>query len=221
MALNIYLLTASGRLAQYGTLIVQALTGAWADVDGALGLGDLDVVVSHSENVIPETGDAGYASTGYDIQLWLDANRKDAVEVISTRLPRTLAHEAHHSKRWRGPGYGKTLLDALVTEGLAQHFEKELFGYEPVTSFPFAAADAEKVRDRLKRDMASSGYSHDVWFLSRGDESMPKWAGYRIGYAVVQHYLNLHLDQTACSLAEVPSSAFEMSMQTFVRKIDG
>ncbi len=41
-------------------------------------------------------------------------------------LERMLAHELHHCARWDGPGYG----EALVSEGLAGHFEQEVFGGE-------------------------------------------------------------------------------------------
>lgn len=38
----------------------------------------------------------------------------------------SLGHERHHCLRWSAVGYGDTLDEALVTEGLACHFETEL-----------------------------------------------------------------------------------------------
>lgn len=41
------------------------------------------------------------------------------------RLSAVVAHESHHIMRWRGPGYGTTLGEAMVSEGLALKFQRE------------------------------------------------------------------------------------------------
>jgi hypothetical protein len=46
-------------------------------------------------------------------------------------LRRTIAHEVHHCMRMAGPGYGWTLGEALVSEGLAGQFVHRLFGSPP------------------------------------------------------------------------------------------
>jgi hypothetical protein len=55
------------------------------------------------------------------IDVWLNLDGPDSTvrNRITQNLPITLAHELHHSVRiLRGPGYGLTLGQALVTEGL-------------------------------------------------------------------------------------------------------
>lgn len=50
-----------------------------------------------------------------------------------TDVPATIIHELHHCSRSAGRGYGRTLLEALVSEALAQHFEADF--REGVASF--------------------------------------------------------------------------------------
>lgn len=42
-----------------------------------------------------------------------------------TRFMAVVAHELHHIKRWRGPGYGRTWGESMVSEGLALKFQRE------------------------------------------------------------------------------------------------
>lgn len=46
-------------------------------------------------------------------------------------LERMFAHELHHAARWAGPGYGSSLGEALVSEGLAGAFAQEICGGLP------------------------------------------------------------------------------------------
>ena len=205
IGLRIHVLTASGELEPYQADIERSLRHAWPDIDGLLGLRDLDVVVSHSTtNVMAETGVGGYGPTGYEVQLWLDASRVDVAEIIEVHLPETLAHEAHHSARWRGPGYGVTLLDALVTEGLAQHFQTEFDGSTPVSAIPFDAGEATWIVDHIGPSLEDAGYDHTAWFLA-DTGVIPRWTGYRLGYMVIADYLRRNPNETASSLANWPS----------------
>jgi hypothetical protein len=81
---------------------------------------------------IPSLGMGGFAPTGHLVQLSFDPGAEDFEELIVAHLPRTLAHELHHCARWRGPGYGRSLGDALVSEGLADHFDLEVNGVIPI-----------------------------------------------------------------------------------------
>jgi hypothetical protein len=47
----------------------------------------------------------------------IDPGFDDPNSLFDIWLPRTIAHELHHSKRINdGPGYGKTIEQAVVTE---------------------------------------------------------------------------------------------------------
>ena len=85
---------------------------------------------------IPETGVGGFTDPRSGaIRISLDSRPTRFVEMVRDWLPGGLAHEIHHSRRiLAGPGYGTTLGEAIVTEGLAVAFEHEAFPSAPIGS---------------------------------------------------------------------------------------
>jgi hypothetical protein len=78
--------------------------------------------------VIPETGVGGLTDESGDVRIAIDVERRDLRESLETWVPAMVAHEVHHSSRIRtGTGYGATLGEALVSEGLADHFASQVF----------------------------------------------------------------------------------------------
>jgi hypothetical protein len=111
---------------------------------------------------------------------------------LETLLAPAVAHELHHSSRIRtNPGYGTTLGEAMVSEGLADHFAEELY---PHTAQPWDHA-LTKAQERelwklARSELSSTTYDHGAWFF--GTSSMPAWAGYTFGYEMVGRYLRVH-----------------------------
>jgi len=140
-------------------------------------------------SVVPEVGVGGFADPRDGaVTIWLDKPLREGAEIW---VPATLAHELHHSSRIRtGPGYGTTLAEALVTEGLADHFSREVFPETPPQ--PWANALSRKQEMQLWRkaqpDLEIPGnYDHRSWFL--GGPDLPRWTGYTLGYRIVAGYL--------------------------------
>lgn len=137
-----------------------------------------------------ETGESGYAPSKDWIQIWIDPkNQKYGFkEVIEKHIPATVYHEMNHAARWGTVGYGDTLLQAIVTEGLACVFEKEQWK-EFVA--PWAAFDEEEIARLMKilqgRDEAKDGaYNHSEWFYGGG--KLPRWIGYKLGAYIVGQF---------------------------------
>jgi uncharacterized protein YjaZ len=94
-----------------------------------------------------------------------------------------VAHELNHSKRiLDGPGYGTTLGEAIVTEGLADNFS--IVAYPETPPIPWTNALQPDELDRL------------------GADDLPRWAGYTIGATWVRDFLTAHpeVDATAATL---------------------
>jgi hypothetical protein len=104
-------------------------------------------------------------------------------------LRRTVAHEVHHCLRMAGPGYGWTLGEALVSEGLAGRFVSRLFG-SPSESWECAVSDEER-RANLPDNttLLSTGHDHLAWFFGFGG-CHPRWLGYTLGYRIVGDWLD-------------------------------
>jgi hypothetical protein len=151
---------------------------------------------------IPEIGVGGltHSRTG-DIYIAIDGTPPGGLKAaLETWVPAALAHELHHSSRVRmGPGYGITLGEALVTEGLADHFVAEAFPGTPPQPWDHALSagqESELWRKAQSVLEVPRGYSHRAWFFGGGDP--PRWAGYTLGYRIAEAYLG---DEHAASSA--------------------
>ena len=89
---------------------------------------NLDVVFSHDPiSTIENEYIGGRTQNSNTIFIYFDARYAEFQSVIKNRLKVIIAHEYHHACRWKTVGYGKTLGEALISEGLADHFSQELF----------------------------------------------------------------------------------------------
>lgn len=135
---------------------------------------------------IPEHGVGGWCFNEIEIEIAVSPNREgDWV----THLPRAIAHEWHHLARWRGPGYGSTLVDTIISEGLAQHFEVECFPGSP--SFYSRFLSESQRRDAVRaflKESADPDYDHSRWFF--GSHELPFLAGYDVSFHLLEKYLN-------------------------------
>ncbi len=139
----------------------------------------------------PETGVGGFTNPTTGNVLVSIAENVDRDD-LTTWLPATLAHELHHSSRIRtGPGYGWTLGEALVTEGLAEHFVAEVFPSTPPrpwdNAFPSERESAIWHQAQQELNGPDSDEDHRRWFFGAG--RLPRWAGYTLGYKIVAAYL--------------------------------
>lgn len=160
--------------------------------------------------VIPEVGIGGNADpvTG-QVTITMDHRSPLALrQMLTVWLPLALAHELHHSKRiLDGPEYGKTLLEAMITEGSAEAFVREVFPDAPGIPWvaPFDQDEEREVWQRAQAELQARDdlTRHHAWFYGAGN--LPRWAGYRIGYAIVTAYLERHPEVGAADLAMIPA----------------
>lgn len=181
----------------------EVMTAELRRLTALLSLDGVDVALSIDPSwCIPELGLLGYAPTGYGLQLTIDPKNPNFVASWRRELPATLAHELHHVRRWRGPGYGRTLREALVSEGLAQHFEAAQRSELPIYAQP--SSDLEALWARARPELDAPTYSHNTWFFGSETEQLPRWAGYQLGYAQVKRSFE-RLGGDAISHAETPA----------------
>lgn len=152
------------------------------------------VVGLDATQAIPEIGVGGFTNPeNGDVSIWIDAHPPRGLRTaLTTWIPATVAHELHHSSRIRtGPGYGVSLAEALVSEGLADHFAEEAFPKTPPQRWDHALTKAQErsLWSIARRQLNNpSGYDHIAWFFGSGDT--PHWAGYTLGYDIVGRYLD-------------------------------
>ena len=146
----------------------------------------VDVLIYHNPfYVMPETGIGGSTPTTHFIDIPIDAKRKLDPKILYL----TICHEMHHAMRQRKFGFPKTLFDAVVSEGLADQFEREINPSAELTTYR-RDIDNSVLRDAfrdLKKEMTNDNYNYHGWFFGAG--TYPKYLGYTLGNIIVEKYL--------------------------------
>ena len=159
------------------------------------------------DNVIPEIGIGGRADAG-TISLTIDTNSGAWVSSLDTQLLPLLAHEMHHVARFRALGLYANLLDAMVGEGLADHFSVEVAATAPpIWAVALTAADLDTWLQRARQEWSNAGYDHGAWFFGTAPP-IPRWAGYSIGFSMIGKFLAADSSRSASELYAEPSNSF-------------
>ena len=190
MTWTLHWLEASGDLRPWRATIEREVAIAREAVAGVLPPPPLDILVERGPGAaIPETGTVGRAYRANLFSLTLDPDNPNFARALAEGdLRRTAVHEAHHCLRMAGPGYGWTLGEALVSEGLAGRFVSHLFGTPPE---PWERAVTDAVLEANLPDaaaLAGKGHDHGAWFFGLGGR-YPRWLGYTLGYRIVGDWL--------------------------------
>lgn len=205
MNTTIQILTASGRLEPFVNEILRGAKKAVSIIKSKIPLPRVDIVFyDNPEGVIPHLGIGGFAPNANLVFISLDPSYQNFNKTISDEISRTLAHELHHAIRWQNPGYGKTLLEAMITEGLADHFDIELTNTKPQL-WDTALTEKQLINfsKRAQQEYHNRNYNHQEWFFGSKEKGIPKWTGYALGFKLVKDYLKRNPDKKASELYSI------------------
>jgi len=168
------------------------------------------------KQTVPEIGVAAVPDPGTgELYIALDPHSRIGFrKSLTIWLPASLARVAFLSSRIRtGPGYGVTLGEALVSEGLSDHFVAQAFPKTPAQPWDHRAMTARQeagLWKRAKRDLDVPGaYDHPLWFFGAGGKNaLPRWSGYTLAYRIVSPYL---------SKKRLPSKAVKTNAETIYK----
>jgi uncharacterized protein YjaZ len=191
-------------------MVESLITSGFKSINALMDIDQVLIrVVSEPNSVVPEIGIGGFNPSRDEVIIAINEKHRNLADAIDQALVPVLAHELHHAKRRRSVGYGSTLLEAAVTEGLADHFAIEVTGIDP---FPWSTAltgsDLEEWINTASDTWNNPFYFHNSWFLG-SDPSIPRWTGYAIGFDLVKNYLDELPDRKASLLHNEPASSFE------------
>lgn len=129
-------------------------------------------------------------------------------------LTSTVAHEYHHHYRTvvMNNGHDRLpLLESLIREGMAEHFVAEVLG--DAARGPFAAVLSPDEARSLWRTI----YRHRIFLqgddmnpyqFGGGTSGLPLWAGYSIGYHLVDWYRAEHPNLSVVELTRLDAACF-------------
>jgi uncharacterized protein YjaZ len=200
----------TGLLGAQGAPAQALATEALGRVEQALpATGVTITLIADAQRAIAGWGFGGRTFSATAVEIYIDPTYPDLAQRLPERLPPLVAHELHHAVRWRGPGYGRTLLEAMVSEGLADHFAVQLLSAPvPPWSTAFASDRTTHYLDLARPEFDATNYSHERWFFEAGLPELPRWTGYTLGWRLVEAYQAAHAGSSAASLVHTPASAF-------------
>lgn len=208
VSVRLHVLDADPSLAPHRRPITEAANAAVERIQRHLPIGDVDVVVQRNPfATIPELGVGGFCPSAHLVHVSLDPENPGFPGVLEEHLARTLAHELHHCARWRGPGYGRSLGEALVSEGLADHFDLQVHPGSQRYAWSRALDEAGlcEVWELAHPALWEVGYDHAYWFFNTSAEGPPYHAGYALGFRLVEAFLNANPGRSPSDLAPTPA----------------
>lgn len=152
---------------------------------------DIDVLLRSAKQQFSDTKDrvSGHTYENNLIRLIIE-DGFDEFEISEV-----LVHELCHAARWgKNNEWMNTLFDVLIFEGLAVCFTEKFTKNRPKQQFYMQTilnrSDEEniKILDTLKDHLQDTNYDYEYVFAGHND-NLPHWAGYSLGYYLVNKYL--------------------------------
>lgn len=195
MKINILLADADGRLKEMMPVVgrasqrVEAFMGSKFDFSYGINV----VFSSMGLFQIPEDGVGGRTLWCDFVMITIDTTR----ELNEDILFEMICHEVAHAIRWsRNTERINSLFDGIINEGLATVVEEMAVRENKTNEISFfietvigrSAQENEKILSALKPELDNEHYNYDEIFFE-GNNVLPRWAGYSLGYYLVKKYL--------------------------------
>ena len=212
MSIHFHVLIASRDIKPYAAELKSIATSAMASVKKLLPIKDVDIVFyDNPEATIDEIGGiGGFTPNTHSVFISLNHRHPHFKNALKNELFFMLCHEIHHTIRWKKPVEGDTLLEALVFEGLADHFAMEVTGRQKPSLYSRALTPEQKkvFFKKASKVWDHPTYNHNEWFFGSTPKVIPRWTGYTLGYDLVATYLQNHSGALASKLAGAEASLF-------------
>ena len=191
--INILLTEANGNLASSKEMIETAVKKAAAYMFPKLKVNwDIDLLVTNRLYgiIIPEDGVGGVTRASDFIEFSIDEERAN-----ENLISEMLVHEICHAARWGKNGeWVDSLFDSIISEGIATHIEAEFVKNRKEktvfikTILERASDENRRLLEKLYNQLDSNRYDYDAIFFN-GNNELPRWSGYSLGYYLVEKYL--------------------------------
>lgn len=191
--INVLLANSNGNLQNIEQMVKEAVKGAELYAFSRLNIDwGIDLVITNHMPfmLIPEDGIGGRTYWSDLITICVDEEK-----LTKSKMTEMLVHELCHAARWgKNSEWMNTLFDGLINEGIATYFEAEFAkNLEEKTVFIktiLERSDEEnkKIFEKLCDQLESKSYDYETIFFNGNDE-LPHWAGYSLGYYLVKRYL--------------------------------
>src|ERR1700691_2374472 len=151
MSVSLHILPSSKNLRPFAMELRSVTKSVEIAIKKVIRPGNIDVVFYYNPGgTIKEIGIGGYTPCADVVFISLDPGNPKFKAGIKKELPYTLIHEINHAIRFRTPIPKETLFEAIITEGLADHFAMEVTNRKTPPAWATALSGNQK-RIFLKR----------------------------------------------------------------------
>lgn len=190
---NILLTEANGNLSNEKEMIENAIKMAEEYAFLKLKVDwNVDLLVTNRlyDIIIPEDGVGGRTRTSDFIEFAINEEK-----VTRNLISEMVAHELCHAARWgKNDEWINSLFDGMISEGIATYFEADFVKDREEKTFFIKTIlkrtddENEKILEELHDQLDSNCYDYDTIFFN-GNNELPRWSGYSLGYYLVKKYL--------------------------------
>ena len=127
------------------------------------------------------------------------------------RVEYTAAHEYHHevARMHLEPGWSRDPLESMIAEGKADAFAARLFpALRPPHTDALTADERRRTWETSEQQLAAPTDTFREDFMFGLAQDMPRWAGYRLGFEMVNGYLETHPDLPVNAWTHLPAREF-------------
>ena len=174
---------------------------------------EVDVIIATPSHLLPTIAEDGIAGKTFHSRLIMLSIDKSQHEISEDFIFETICHEMSHSLRWEKlPEYAETMFDGMILEGLAVVLEEEVMADSGRRDQQFflrevqktSQAEIDKMIAALKDSLENKVYDYNKIFFT-GDDVLPRWAGYKLGY----YFVKQHLHQTSQTIAQATLASYK------------
>lgn len=205
MSIKLAILNATGNFNETYAVLEAESHRAIRVIEKQFSMAPVDITVSPISADEAPLGIAGFVISPCRIEIMLDTSRDDLLTVIKQDLAAVIAHEVHHVVRASSGVENQTLLQNIVAEGLACHFETKFNGNTLPSLFnDIQHQDWVTLYEQMRPELHSVEFSYPLYFGGEDESKFPNRAAYWVGFNLVLQYINKH-GGCAASLAAIPA----------------
>ncbi len=203
---SVHVLSNNPRMRDHARFVKKEADLAIKKISSIIPIAEVDIIIMHSPFNIYSGLIAGQTDGCNKIDIALDVYHKNFKKSLREEMLGTLSHELYHSVRSRLNPYPETLIEDIIDEGLAVHFELEVAKLKPQSFFSeITKADFKKLFVKAKKEVYSKKYNWNDWHRGSKSRKIPKKAVYIIGHYLIKEYLRDHPDVKPSDLVGVPT----------------
>ena len=214
MSIKVHILSGSKDIKPYADELKSIAKSAVEAVKKLLPIKNVDIVfydnpgATFNEDGLGGIG--GFTPNAHIVFVSLNPRHSHFRNSLKNELFYMLVHELHHTIRWQKQVEGDTLLEAMIFEGLADHFAMEVTERKTPTIYSNALTPEQKkiFLKKASQEWVKPSYNHNVWFYGATPNEIPRWTGYTLGYELVEKYLRTHPKTNTSQLVSADASLF-------------